>query len=301
MKKGDYFILIGAIVILLLFALNYSDFVNKITGYATSDATVLNITVGNNAPTIAYVESITAKNPTDDTTTSITFNYTATDADGASNINRNTAKAYFQRGGETTRSNTSCINTSIGVGNDINFTCTIAMWYYDQNGAWTINATIQDNGGSYVENSTTTFTYNVLPGMKMSPTSLSWAPITMGQTDVGSNNDPIQINNTGNDADVNVNITSYHLRGEQTTSEFIYANNFTIENASQGCSGTAMSNATSINVTTAILQRGNHSLNYDNSTSGQEQVYFCLKGLPGGISQQSYSSSAYGSWTVLIV
>jgi len=300
MDKGVYVYSTIIVLVLIVIILGYSGLLTKMTGYGTSDTTSLNISVGNNPPTIGTVEAITAKNPTDDTTTSITFNFTATDADGAANLNPATAQGYFQRAGETTRSNTSCVELTTS-GNSANYSCTILMWYYDQNGAWTINVTIQDDSGAYVENSTTTFTYNLLPGMKMSPTSLTWASITMGQTDVGSNNDPIQVNNTGNDVDVSINVTSYNLRGEQTTTEYIYANNFTIENASQGCSGTAMSNATSINVTSAILQRGNHSLNYDNATSGQEQTYFCLKGLPSGISQQSYSSAAYGSWTIQII
>ncbi|GAJ19668.1 unnamed protein product, partial [marine sediment metagenome] len=90
----------------------------------------------------------------------------------------------------------------------------------------------------------------------------------------GSNNDPIIINNTGNDKNLNINITAYDLQGEEFTTQYIYAANFTIENKSQGCTGTTMSNATSINVTSAILERGNNSLNHNNATSGQEQLFF---------------------------
>jgi hypothetical protein len=272
-----------------------------ITGYATSSTTSLNITIGNTAPTIGEVEAISAQNPTESTTKSITFNFTATDIDGAADIDISSAEAYFNKTGETTRSNTSCVNVSAGVGNNINFTCTVNMWYYDANGAWTINVTVQDDGGSMAENSSTTFTLNLLTAMAMSPTALTWTTITAGQTDVGSNNDPIQINNTGNDPTLDVNVTSYNLRGETTITEFIYAANFTVENATAGCSGTAMVNATSTNVTSSHLERGNNSFNYNNATSGQEQIYFCLKGLPAGVSQQSYSSSAYGAWTVAIV
>ena len=300
MKRGSYISFVIIVIILVVAVLGYTGLLTKMTGYASSSTTALNITVGNNAPTIPVVNSISATNPTDDTTTSITFNFTATDTDGAANLNPATAQGYFQRSGETTRSNTSCSEWATS-GNNANYTCTILMWYYDQNGAWTVNVTIEDDSGSYVTNSSTTFTYNILPGMKMAPTSLAWTGVTAASSDVGSNNDPIQVNNTGNDAAINLNVTSYNLRGEQTTTEFIYAENFTIENASQGCTGTAMVNATSTNVTSSILERGNHSLNYDNATSGQEQLYFCLKGIPTGISQQSYSSSAYGSWTVEII
>ncbi|KKL21743.1 hypothetical protein LCGC14_2442410, partial [marine sediment metagenome] len=62
-----------------------------------------------------------------------------------------------------------------------------------------------------------------------------------------------------------------------------------------------MVNATSTNVTSAILQRGNNTLNYNNATSGQEQIFFCLKGVPQDISSQEYSSIQYGAWTIRIL
>ena len=175
------------------------------------------------------------------------------------------------------------------------------MWYFDENGAWTINVTIQDDSAEYAENSSTTFTYNSLPGMKMSPTSLTWQEVLIGQTNRGSQNDPIVVNNTGNTEPLNINVTSYNLRGEIVTTDFILAGNFSIENASQGCTGTQMVNATSINITSAILYRGNHSLNYDNATSGQELIFFCITEVPSGISQQSYSSAGYGAWIIDLV
>ncbi len=252
------------------------------------------------APTIPIVNVISAQNPTESTTKSITFNFTATDLNGGSTVNISTARAYFQKAGETTRSNTSCINQTAASGNDINFTCTIDMWYFDLNGAWTINATVQDNTGLYVENSSEAFTYNLLTAMAMSPTAMTWQTLSSTDTDVGSNNDPIIVNNTGNANALSVNVTSYNLRGETTITDFIYAANFTVENTSQGCTGTAMVNATSTNVTSSILFKGNNSINNNNETSGQEQIYFCLKGLPPSISQQSYSSSAYGAWVIRI-
>ena len=278
----------------------FGDIYDKITGRASQDTTSLNVTIGNSAPTIDWVESVSSQNPTDDTTTSITFNFTATDTDGAVNIDGDTGKAYFQRAGETTRSNTSCVNYSSS-GDDVNFTCTIDMWYFDENGAWTINVTAQDINSASAENSSTTLTYNSLPGMKMSPTSLEWAAVGLSDTDTSADNNPIQINNTGNDVSLSINVSSYDLQGEETDTEYIYANNFTVENKTTGCSGTAMVNESSINVTSAILQRGNHSLNYNNATSGQEQIYFCLKGVPQDISSQSYSSTAFGAWTIEIV
>jgi len=268
---------------------NYSkvyanDTLGNLNAYDFSDLTINVTTPANAAPSIDWVQVVSAQDPTIGSTKSITFNFTATDTDGSANIDTGTAKAYFQKAGETTRSNTSCVdwasagkkagettrsNTSCvdwaSAGNDVNFTCTIDMWYFDQNGEWTINVTIKDINNAYGENSTTTFTYNLQTAMVMSPTSLTWPQVGLTDTDTGSNNDPITINNSGNDEPLNINVTAYNLQGETTT------------------------------------YRGNNSLNYNNATSGQEQIYFCLKGIPQDISSQSYSSSAYGSWTVAII
>jgi len=303
MKRGKLLIFLGIILVLsvsLISAGFFSDFWGKITGYAESGQASVNITIGNAAPTIPFVQAIIAQDPTIGSTTSITFNYTATDTDGFGNLDNTTADAYFQRAGESTRSNTSCDARNAST-NSITYSCTIKMWYFDQNGAWTINATIKDINSAYVENSTTTFTYNIMPAMTMSPTSLTWPAVGLTSTNIEANQN-ITVNNSGNDIDLNINVTALNLRGETTTTQYIYANNLTVKNETQGtCTVTAMVNATSINVTSAILQRGNNSLNYWNATSGQEQIVFCLKGVPQDISAQSYSSSAYGSWTVAII
>ena len=252
------------------------------------------------APTIDWVESLSAQNPTDDSTTSVTFNFTVTDTNGYEDINVSSVNASFLRAGEAVRINNSCINYSQS-GNDMNFTCTIDMWYFDENGAWTINVTIKDNAGEYAENSSESFIYNLLPGMKMSPINLGWPEINLPDTNTGSSSNPIQINNTGNSAPLNINITGYDLQGEDQKSYYIYAVNFTVDVTADGCSGISMLNETSLNITSAILFRGNHSLNYNNATSGQEQLYFCLKGVPQNNPSQSYSSSAFGAWEIRIL
>jgi hypothetical protein len=298
LKRGFALIMICIFMVSVISATTLSDFWNKVTGRATSDTTSLNITVGNSAPTIPVVQTIAAQNPTDGTTKSITFNFTAEDSDGAANLDDSTAAAYFQKAGETTRSNASCTAGATS-GDQKNYTCTIDMWYFDGNGAWTINVTIDDINNAHTENSSATFTYNLLTAMVMNPTSLSWPSVGLSDTDTGSDNDPILMSNTGNDNSLTINVTAYDLEGETTSTEFIYAENFTVGVSSQGCSGTAMVNGTSTEVSSAVLNKGNYSVN-DGST-GQEQLYFCLKGLPQDISSQSYSSAGVGAWTVEIV
>jgi hypothetical protein len=281
---------------------NITCYYRETQNYTTSSETWwVNVTEAkNSAPTIDWVEKIEPQTPVDDSTRTISFLFNATDTDGESNLNDSTASAYFQSTGETTRSNTPCTPT-VSSANTQQYNCTIDMWYFDKADTWTVNVTIRDNEEASSENSSTTFVYQTHTGMKISPTEINWGAVGLSDTNVGAEDDPILINNTGNDNNLNINITGYNLQGEEIKTQYIYAHNFSVKNESQGCSGTTMANATSLNITSAILQRGNHSLNYKNATSGQEQIYFCLKGLPQDISSQSYSSSAYGSWEIRIL
>jgi len=95
-----------------------------------------NYTIGegaaNAAPTI-NVSSISAITPNESGVNYTVFNFTVTDTDGGADINFSTAEARFQLSGETTRLNTTCINTTGHIGNNLNFTCTVGMYYFDKN------------------------------------------------------------------------------------------------------------------------------------------------------------------------
>ncbi len=304
MIKKETYLFLALIFLMLIIPLTSAGFVDwfkaTITGKDTSGTTALNITIGNAPPTIAFVSVIPDQTPNENGINSTTFTFNATDTDGFLNINVSTAQARFNKTGETTRVNTSCINLSQS-GDNVNFSCTIDMWYYDGNGDWTINVTIKDINDAPGENSSTTFQYNLLPAMTMSPTSLGWTDFGVTQIWQNSTDNPVVVNNTGNAKPKSINVTGLDLQGEGNPAQYIYAANLSIENKTGGCTGTAMSNDTSINVTSAILQRGNNSLNYNNATSGQEQIYFCVTAVNSDLGPQSYSSAAFGAWTIQTV
>ena len=307
MVKKKAYLFIGLIFLLLIMPLSsagvFSDLWGKITGYGTSGTTTVNITIGNCVPTIGFVEVIPDLTPAESATNTTTFNFTVTDDDGGSNIDVNTAAGYFQRSGEATRSNLTCSDWATS-GDDVNFTCTIGLLYFDQAGAWTINVTVRDNHGATAENSSTTFTYNLLTAMVIAPTALAWGEIGLTAADTPATSNPVTVNNTGNDVNLSINVTAIDLRGNVTLTDFIFAENFTVENITTGCDltfATTMVNKTSTNVTSTILHRGNNTLQYNNFTSGQEQVFFCLKGVPQNIASQEYSSIHLGVWTVQII
>ncbi|MCK5449539.1 hypothetical protein KAI32_01615 [Candidatus Pacearchaeota archaeon] len=296
------------ISLVLLFSVSFAsagivDWYNSITGRASDSTTSMAVTVGNNAPTIYNVTMFNvSQNPSEGGTRYITVIFNVTDIDGVTNLNDTTAELRFQKATETTRYNTSCV--LVGDLNDTSagYSCLVGMEYWDGSGEWTINATIDDINEARGENSTETFTYNLLTSMVMSPTALTWGSLNVTDTDIGSNNDPIKINNTGNDKALSINVTGYDLAGSEIDTQFIYAHNFTVE-ATAGCGATTlMSNATSINVTSTILESGNNSIAAGDDSSGQEELYFCLKGLPvDDISAQDYAASGALSWNIQII
>lgn len=280
-------------------AMNLSAIWGKITGYAQSGTASLNVTVNAYAPLITYIAPISAQTLSEASSLPITFNFTAYDGNGVAYLNDSTAAVYFNRSGETTRYNASCVNGST-VGNTKNYTCTVRMWYFDGNGVWTINATIKDINGIVTENTTTGVTINLLTSMVMSPNGLNWSSINLASTNTGANNNPIIVNNTGNKATSSMNLTAYDLRGETTTTQYIPAANFSVDDVTAGCSGVAMLNATGTNITGTYLAKGNNSIATNNSASGQIPLYFCLRGIPQTISSQSYSSGI-NAWNIAMV
>lgn len=301
--RGKYFVI--GFLAFSLFSFSFvsagflSDLYDGITGKVTEDTTSLSVTIGNNAPVIEFVSVISSQTASEGGIKNITFTFNASDADGVGNLDDATAEARFQKTEETTRLNTSCVLKSEDA-SQAEYECIVGMWYFDGSGSWTINVTVDDVNEARGENSSETFTYELLTAMVMSPTALNFGEIGLTATDTESTDNPVVINNTGNDVNLNINVTGYNLQGQTTDTEYIYANNFTIDAVTTGCSGIAMSNATAVNVTTTILQSGNNTINAGDDSSGQEELFFCLKGVPQDIGSQEYASDGF-AWNVQII
>ena len=301
MMRKMVIVMFGILILSSFASAGFFDWFGNITGKATSDTTTLTITVGNNAPVISGIQTISAQAPTELGVKNIVFNFNVTDADGVGNIDDTSASVSFERGGEVTRVNNSCVWVSDHAPNTAQYSCSVGLWYFDGSGAWTINVSAEDINGAEALNASTTFIYNQLTSMVMSPTALAWNTLSLSDVNVGSTNDPIVVNNTGNDINLGIDVTSLDLQGLTTTSEYIYAENFSVGVSSEGCSGTIMVNNVATGVATAIVQNGNNTLNNKNDSSGQEEIFICLKGLPQDISSQDYSSAGTGPWTIQII
>jgi len=292
--------------------LNYSaayanDTANNLQIY---DFTDLNISVvtANTAPIIIYVLNLSNIEPTENNFVTINFNFTVYDENGVSDINNASAKANFTRTGETTRENSTCAPiTGENTDTEQNFTCEIEMWYWDENGDWNITTYAEDNSAASVTNDTTSFQYNLLQSIQISPQEFSF-DVIIGAENQTSSSDPTLINNTGNyNATGNVQVEAISLYG--ANGEFIDAGNFTSDIDTGGdactgdtcteCDGTFLANGSSTTITGAVLERGNLS----ESSNSQELFYYCILKVPSTISSQTYSTQNSGSeaWIIRIL
>ena len=327
MKKEIYLFVFFMVLVLLVGSFVsagfFSDLFGKITGYAPSKDTNVTITVSGDAPVVIVVDNSTitggiVNSPTENNFTDIEFFVNVSDPDGVADINDSSVNATFMfydsaSFTEATRSNNSCVLVAdIGV-KDANFSCTIRMYYFDGDGIWNITVRADDLGGGAAQvDESKNFTFIQLKAIIISPNGITFSSVAPGATNITSNNDPTIINNTGNfNVTVGgVDITATHLLGATLPAEFINVSNFSISNvdstgppANESCIGqTSPVNASATSIASAFVGRGNNSLSNNDATSGQEQIYYCIREVNVDISSQTYSSAAsengYGAWTI---
>lgn len=286
-----------------------NDTVNNInaTGFT-------NFTAQNTAPVVNFVAAVSPQSITEATISNFSIEFNVTDINGVADLNNNSAQIRINLTGEAERYNTSCSPKLQTSSTSISYICNISIWYFDGAGNWTINASINDTAGAYAENRSTNFQVKSTTAMNMYPTALTWATLELGTTNRTSNNDPLIINNTGNTDIVvgGITVTGNDLYGLTTITDFIGAGNFSIHavNGSADCTGagclecagTLMVNNTATGITTANITAGNNSINDGTGTSGQEQLYMCLRLVPMTLSRQTYDTSgAYTDpWTISV-
>ncbi|MBI2452076.1 hypothetical protein HYV50_03280 [Candidatus Pacearchaeota archaeon] len=276
---------------------NVTDFAGN-----NNESETRELTVNNTAPQITSVSSIGSISPTEGSTTNVTFYLIMKDNDGVNDLADTSVKANFTRSGEPLRQNTSCALVGDIDSTSANYSCTIQMWYFDENGVWNITVYGEDVEGLSAINTTTNFSYVQLQSLKISPAQINFA-VNIGATNQTSTNDPTLINNTGNYNFTNITVNAINLHGESVSTFYIDIANFSIgnntgaSNPECGQSGaTTLTNGTDRQIINTVLNRGNNSIN-DGST-GQEQIYYCLRTVPSTISSQIYSTSTAGSWLI---
>jgi len=314
--RGTKVVIFLGLLILLIIPLTsagfFDDFRARITGKAPSQPTNVSVSVtGVNAVTVdVFNNTLTGivTDPTEDSVNNIEFFVTVTDSDGVNDIDDSATNASFSRAGQPTRTNSSCVLVGDIDANSANFSCTISMYYFYEIGSWNITVFGNDLGNTTAQSNTSQiFQYNELKAIKISPTALTFPSVSPGDINQTSDNDPTLVNNTGN-FDVildNVQINAIDLQGQTISTDFIFAANFSVgifTGSTVECNTTAtvLVNVTDTFINDTILPPGNNSLSNSNSTSGQEQLFYCIQNVPSDISSQTYSTTGLGSWTVKI-
>ncbi len=270
--------------------------------------------VANVAPNITHVYNLTSSLNLNSGpfATSFILNFTVYDPNG--DWNDSTAKINVSLANEITRENSSCSRYQSS-GSYANYTCNITMWWYDGAGNWNITASISDNASLYGKNDSITMYVAATTGFEISPGNLTWTSLGAGATNQTANNDPLVLNNTGNQpvgditGNSNISINATNLLGEIDNSYRLFASNFSVSTITGGvCSGAAclecgggsaanLSKGVYANVTSALLPKGNYT---QEDGTGQEQLYFCLRIAGKEIMQQPYSTKGEGLWTIRI-
>ena len=295
-------VLIGILFVSLASAGVIGWIKSTITGKATSQDFELNLTVGAPGIYAVYNKSDSAVDINENTFTEVIINFSVYTPLGAVYLNHSTATVNLSFPGQDLRENSSCYPYEIA-GDYANYTCNITMWWWDINDTWSITAYILDNSSSAGINNTGTQEVGETRALVGGPTPITWAAFSPGTGNQTSNNDPYIMNNTGNivipSAILKVNAT--HLRGEEDSTEGIWAGNFSVNWSTGGtppaeCGGTGMVHGEFTSIAGANLSTGNYTFN--NGATGQEYLYFCIVETQNNLSTQAYSTADEGLWTV---
>ena len=323
------FLLLAVMAVPFVFD-SYSALWNMITGQATTATTSASFII-NSPPVINFTSpaNITGSGQMSisaGTSQQLNFTFYVYDADGRGTIDNSTARLainittraadgdlYFTN---ESRTNSTCHANGTLIGPDmITFVCSVYVWYWDAAGDWTINATIRDTENVVGENSSTQFKLSQTTAMIMAPTALTWATLELGNTNKTPTDDPITINNTGNKniGTAGFQVTGYDLQsssGVAYPQSIVRAQNFSVRhfNATAAadctgagancyeCNGTQLLND-SAGITQpqplpfANMSAGNNSLVLRNGTSGQEDLFFCLRLVPSQVPRARYNTT----------
>jgi len=239
-------------------------------------------TVTNNAPTLSVDPSQNVGSGTPATCKAVYLYFNASDTNGASDLNDSTAKVIITKASNGDRASTSCSMSGVD-GNTRRYNCTVDIWYFDESGAWSINASIKDNSGNFVQDTTQSATLGSIDNIVLVNSSIAFSG-SPGTTNNPSSPNPQVINNTGN-----LNYNTVNLTGISFLSgtDVLSVGNVSVNVTNSGGLGQALANNTPVTVSSSTLNRGNNSV---------EDLYFWLN-IPGG--QPSGSYAATSSWTIV--
>jgi hypothetical protein len=239
----------------------------------------------NQPPNIYFIESIPNQDPIGGSTTTVIFIVSVSDINGYSDIS--SVSAEFNKTGEETKFG-DCNENNVINSTARNYSCLVDMEYYDANGNWSVMVTAEDTS-SEIDTEWSSFTYNLLTSWVMDGNSLNFGNIYHGENYIGATENPMILENIGNDdLSGEIKVTALDLTGVTNSSEYIPAGNFSVNvNNAQG--GDVLANNTAVIATGTSLNRGE---------SSKEELYFYILDVPLDLSFQVYNTTGLGQWTI---
>ncbi len=281
----------SGLITILLFTIILSFSIMSTVGQPTNVTFQVNLTLsGNSNPTITWVQSGISANPVESGTRTVYVAFNASDNNGHADIDYSTAQIILSKVGELERASSICDNFN----NDSlvkQFNCTITLQYYDSDGNWQINASVLDTASAYDDDTAQTFSYGVLYAARGNNDGITFGSVTLGATEA-ADNDPLLLDNTGNQNFTEINLTAYNLEGQGAQpDQYIDASNLFV-NATADAKGQALSNNTPITIPAATLPRDIGGS--DNNVS----LYIYVDIPAAGLSNQDYVSGS--PWTIQV-
>jgi len=199
------------------------------------------LTVNSGSPSITYVYAI-SDSPNEGTTKSVSFWFNATHPNGVSNIPASGATIRINQSGTTLTPAGACIVKATDGVTLNRYECNITINYYNLPGLWTINATVTDQAANVATNTAAAYTNGNTYGIVLKTPNIGFSGIP-GTNDIGATQNPQYVNNTGNIAFNQINLTAYNL---QNGTNFIGSGNFTANTTSSGGPGHVLANNTGV-------------------------------------------------------
>ncbi|MEK6919250.1 MAG: LamG-like jellyroll fold domain-containing protein [Nanoarchaeota archaeon] len=295
------------------YCINLTSLTANIVIFNVSGEGLYNLSDTNVGPSISFVSNISPQTITEAGVTKATFNFTVNDVNGYADVI--IVKANFTNG-TILRSNETCEASGIINSTARNYNCTIGIWYFDSAGTWNVTVYARDSVSNIAQNTTTSFSlaqtaaFIIYPNGTTGGTSFTFSGINPGETNKTPTNNPLTLNNTGNQPiNSGISINATNLVGETNNLYSLYAGNFTVGINTGGsplleCGGTGSSRMTRsvyTEIIGATLPVGNLSAG---GGAAQEQLYICLTKAGNEISEQAYSTtgpSSTGAWTIKIL
>ena len=206
----------------------------------------ISLTLGNSAPTVPHVGSVSEVILTGGTTKTIYVVFNASDSNGYLDLDHGTASVTLFKSGETNRTSSVCVAQENTTKQTV-FNCSIEMEFYDSAGAdWGIDATVDDDAAETAKNDTEVFTVASLDFVTQDVSVITWASVITGTNDNEADNSIIITNGGNNDYTV-LNLTGYDAT---YSGNVINAENFSVDGLTgQSADQTYMVNDTAVDAT----------------------------------------------------